>query len=795
MLYVLRWFGLVGTAPLVLMDYRMPCGSNRVRLVFLYSCYLTLFDDRISSPPSDMLCSLLVFLPKGALQDDCPGRPLHRPAAATRPICLGSADVKILAAACVMPIAANSATLIGEEQKCVSERDMVENVVRAEAWGVEKYMTASSDAALLLTDFASAFPSLAQEWLFFVLEAMGIPSPLVHFFRMMYSDSTAILSLRGRRHGLIRIASGVKQGCPASMFLFVLAVNPLLAWIRASLGSALGLSLGVERISSSLKALLDSLEALAAVANLRLNFRKCQVVVCGTMDTSPIRSLLRSFGAPYNLIQVSLSATYLGFPIGPEGAAQVMCVSKLLFRLQLYPPSQELVSAYRSGVLLLTSGPRNAISYNVATKFSRIGFAAEFLELDAVAKATALRYLLSGSSPRMVTPPLAAAECGLLDQGPGGLLEATEGDLQELQDVAGFATNEGRARMAAALDAALKAGNCVVGLRQAMDSDEASLEERCRTMESRIAEADELGLLVDDSQREIVQERLSELRELAAAAAESATGSTFRVRSTDQLAENKWGQSLGQNRCSNLIFMDLELTAGFYDFHRKPKILECAVLITDKDLKELGRGCWVVGGFSKEELLDLGEFHQIHFRDKLPGGPFPGRPGSLITGNGLFSDVLNSSTTMEEVEEAALSLIRRHCPDPGACPLVGYSVQCDREVLKVEMPQVYRHLSHRIIDVSSFFQMARLWVPERLRLWEGRDSQYNHRALNDVEDSVEALRFARQHLFQNRMDDASGGRAQPGTAVWSPERSRARGFGHSRAEPAQGAQAPGAVAR
>ncbi|CAK0829657.1 unnamed protein product [Prorocentrum cordatum] len=202
--------------------------------------------------------------------DDCPGHPLHRQAAATRPICLGNSDVKILAAACVMPIAANSANLMGEEQKCVSGRDMIENVVRAEAWGVEKYMTASSDAALLLTDFASAFPSLAQEWLFFVLEAMGIPSSLVHFFRMTYSDNT-----------------------------------------------------------------------------------------------------------------VSLSATYLGFPIGPEGAAQVMCVSKLLFRLQLYPPSQELASAYRNGVPLLTSGPRNAISYNVTTKLTRIGFATEFLELDA----------------------------------------------------------------------------------------------------------------------------------------------------------------------------------------------------------------------------------------------------------------------------------------------------------------------------------------------------------------------------------------------------------------------------
>ncbi|CAK0901520.1 unnamed protein product, partial [Prorocentrum cordatum] len=353
-------------------------------------------------------------------------------------------------------------------------------------------------------------------------------------------------------------------------------------------------------------------------------------------------------------------------------------------------------------------------------------------------------------------------------QGADALLEATNEDLQALQDIAGFATSEGRARIAPALDAALEAGDCVVGLREAMQgSDRASLEDR-------VAQAERLGLLAGGCHRDLVEERLAELRGPAEAAAPGAAappprqGGAVSGTSTDLSAERKWGEFVDDN--SNLIFIDLELTSGFYEFDRRPKILEAAVLITDQDLQELGRGCWVVGGFTKEELMSLGEFHQAHFRDKLPGGPFPRLSGNHSGGNGLFADVLNSSTTLREVEEAALNLIRKHCPK-GACPLVGYSVQCDREVLKAEMPQVYQHLSHRIVDVSSFFHMARHWVPERMRQWEGRVSRYNHRALNDVEDSVEALRFVRQHLFQKGARGRGfGGSHSAGAALGTPVR-------------------------
>ena len=86
----------------------------------------------------------------------------------------------------------------------------------------------------------------------------------------------------------------------------------------------------------------------------------------------------------------------------------------------------------------------------------------------------------------------------------------------------------------------------------------------------------------------------------------------------DASLENSYGEScnakyekLAQSML-NIVFLDLELTHGFYDADewRGSKILELAVVITDKDLKELGRGHWVVAGFSADELNGLALFHQ-----------------------------------------------------------------------------------------------------------------------------------------------------------------------------------------
>merc|ERR1712113_1180969 len=117
----------------------------------------------------------------------------------------------------------------------------------------------------------------------------------------------------------------------------------------------------------------------------------------------------------------------------------------------------------------------------------------------------------------------------------------------------------------------------------------------------------------------------------------------------------------------------------------------------------------------------MGDFHQRHFRDPQPGGEFP--PLNDYPGNGLFSEVLASTTSLEDAEGALVKLISQHCPEQ-ACPIAGNSIQCDREVLKVRMPKVYACLSHQIIDVSTILGLMNRWLPEKCE--EYRTDQEAH---------------------------------------------------------------------
>lgn len=336
--------------------------------------------------------------------------------------------------------------------------------------------------------------------------------------------------------------------------------------------------------------------------------------------------------------------------------------------------------------------------------------------------------------------------------------------LLELEGRAADATDQGREELKEPLERALKVGRCALDISAALKSRSSTVDE----LERLFLEASELGL---DGLEEVTKklERLPRTRSTGFVKRQEPPKATEApkeglreqaVRSPEALqtqqlpdsaAETKWGSVAGlqptwDRQSSRIIFLDLELTAGFYDFQREPKILEAAVIITDADLNVMDRGNWVLGGFSREELNQLPEFHQVNFRDPAAGGNFPPQPG-FSRGNGLFEEVLSSKLSTGEVEEALLALVRRHCAE-GTCPLAGYSVQCDREVLKVQMPRFYRYLSHQIIDVSSFLQVARLWQPEKLQTWERRPSGYNHRAVNDLEDSLATLRWVRENVFK-----------------------------------------------
>ena len=75
-------------------------------------------------------------------------------------------------------------------------------------------------------------------------------------------------------------------------------------------------------------------------------------------------------------------------------------------------------------------------------------------------------------------------------------------------------------------------------------------------------------------------------------------------------------------------------------------------------------------------------------------------------------------------------------------PLCGNSIGTDRRFLAAQLPEVEDYLHYRSVDVSTLKELAKRWNPAILggapRKAEG------HRALDDIRESVEELRYYRE---------------------------------------------------
>ena len=92
-----------------------------------------------------------------------------------------------------------------------------------------------------------------------------------------------------------------------------------------------------------------------------------------------------------------------------------------------------------------------------------------------------------------------------------------------------------------------------------------------------------------------------------------------------------------------------------------------------------------------------------------------------------------------------LAYIRSHCPDGSRPPLAGNTVATDRAFLARDMPTLESFLHYRIVDVSSIKELARRWYPRAYFAAPAKSG--NHRALADIQESIEELRYYRAAVF------------------------------------------------
>ncbi len=172
--------------------------------------------------------------------------------------------------------------------------------------------------------------------------------------------------------------------------------------------------------------------------------------------------------------------------------------------------------------------------------------------------------------------------------------------------------------------------------------------------------------------------------------------------------------------------MDLEMTG--LDPARDV-IVEIATIVTDDELEIVAEGPDLV----------------VHQPDDALAAMEP-VVVDMHTSSGLLEAIKASTTTLEEAGAATLEFIKAHVPEPRTIPLCGNSIGTDRRFLAIYLPEIEEHLHYRSVDVSTIKELTRRWYPGAIEATPRKATA--HRALDDIRESIEELRWYRANVFK-----------------------------------------------
>ena len=175
---------------------------------------------------------------------------------------------------------------------------------------------------------------------------------------------------------------------------------------------------------------------------------------------------------------------------------------------------------------------------------------------------------------------------------------------------------------------------------------------------------------------------------------------------------------------SAIVWMDMEMSGLDPD---KDRILEVAVLVTNGELEVVAEGPNLILHQSDEVLEAMDEWNTSHHGQ-----------------SGLTKRVRESTIDEAQASAALLDFLGAHTQKRKA-PLAGNSIHQDRRFVARYLPEVEDWLHYRNVDVSTIKELAQRWYPTQ---YSGRPTKKgSHRAMDDLLESIDELRYYRKALF------------------------------------------------
>ena len=175
---------------------------------------------------------------------------------------------------------------------------------------------------------------------------------------------------------------------------------------------------------------------------------------------------------------------------------------------------------------------------------------------------------------------------------------------------------------------------------------------------------------------------------------------------------------------NNLIWIDLEMSGLDTT---QDVIIEIATVVTDSELNTLSEGPVLAIHQSDEILNGMDDWNT-----KQHGS------------SGLTERVKNSKVNETEAERETIEFLRQYVPAK-ASPMCGNSICQDRRFLARCMPELEAYFHYRNLDVSSLKELTKRWAPH---VFKGFSKQSSHLALDDIRDSIDELKYYREHFLK-----------------------------------------------
>ena len=175
---------------------------------------------------------------------------------------------------------------------------------------------------------------------------------------------------------------------------------------------------------------------------------------------------------------------------------------------------------------------------------------------------------------------------------------------------------------------------------------------------------------------------------------------------------------------NNLVWLDLEMTGLDPD---RDRIIELAIVVTDSQLNFIAEAPVLVLHQSDDALEGMDDWNK-----------------STHARSSLIPKVKASTLTEAEVEQQCLDFLVQHVPSRTS-PMCGNSICQDRRFLARHMPRLEAYFHYRNLDVSTLKELVRRWKPD---LAKGLTKHGKHEALADIYESIEELKYYREHFLK-----------------------------------------------